>query len=136
MTAPKRRRAAPVTTRKAAPKVKAVPPPPEPVKVGIEQAIEQMTPEFVACRDYGHSWKPFTATWNPTFRYYESQLKCQRCNTVRTRFIGPQGQRAGGRYDYVDGYTIKGLGFLSVDDRDHIRLASMLNLVPREVTGE
>lgn len=108
---------------------KPAPAPPEPlVRIGIEEAVAQMTPEFIACRDYGHSWQPFTVNWNPADRYYQQQLKCGRCRTLRTRFLGPHGERGGGRYEYAEGYVISGLGFLSTSDRDRIRLASMLNL--------
>jgi hypothetical protein len=84
-----------------------------------------MALEHVQCRDFGHSWRPFTARWLAKFNSYESQLICARCNTVRTRFLSRTGEQLSGGYDYAEGYLVKGLGRLTGHDRDSIRLASI-----------
>ena len=97
-----------------------------------DSAIESLPAGFLHCRDFGHSWKPYRATWNAQFRYYETTLRCVRCKTQRTRYIGPRGQLAGSKYEYADGYQMTGYGPMTGGDRDHIRLASIMHLLPNK----
>jgi hypothetical protein len=90
----------------------------------------------VQCRDFGHSWRPYTARWIAQYNQYESQLICQRCNTIRTRFLSRTGEQVSSGYDYADGYLIKGLGRLSGHDRDEIRLASILAVLVEDTAAD
>lgn len=94
----------------------------------LTQAIAGMEPEHLHCRDFGHGWQPWTARRVPGG--YESVLRCARCLTVRVRKIGMRGQVLSTSYDYPDGYQVKGLGQLTGTDRDKVRLASLLALLP------
>lgn len=97
--------------------------------VGLEKAVQSMKVEYVQCRDFGHSWRPYHAKWWPKENAYESQLRCPRCGCVRTRWLSRTGSQIGSAYDYPDGYQMKGLGRLSGTDRDVIRLQSILSVL-------
>lgn len=99
-------------------------------EIELGQAIRGLTPEYVQCRDFGHSWRPFSARWLSRENCFESILRCARCTTERTRFLGPRGQLMTSRYDYSDGYQMPpGTGHLSSSDRDQIRLASIQSIL-------
>jgi hypothetical protein len=95
----------------------------------LEAAVQGLRPEFLQCRDYGHAWRKFTAKWLPSFNLYDVREKCMRCDTTRARSIGRHGERLGAQYEYPDGYQMTGMGRLSGDDRDVIRLASVLHVL-------
>jgi hypothetical protein len=95
----------------------------------LDAAISHMELEFIQCRDFGHSWRPYSARWLPSDNCYESQLRCARCKAIRTRWLSRTGSQVGGGYDYADGYLVKGIGRLTGTDRDKIRLASVLVLL-------
>jgi hypothetical protein len=77
------------------------------------------------CRDYGHSWEPFTAARLAGNKGYEQTLRCARCKTTRRRYLNRRGEVVTGGYDYADGYLIHGLGRLSGIDRGAVRIASV-----------
>ena len=90
----------------------------------------------VQCRDFGHSWRPYTARWISRYNQYESQQLCQRCSTIKTRFLSRTGEIVSSGYDYADGYLIKGLGRLTGHDRDEIRLASVLAVLVEDTAAD
>jgi hypothetical protein len=98
----------------------------------IDNAIHGMPSEFIQCRDFGHLWRPRVATWIAEKDHYETELKCQRCKTVRLRYIGPRGELLKSGYDYSDGYVVKGMGRLDGEERDLLRLESVLRVLPVE----
>ena len=102
----------------------------------VAQAISHMGLEFIQCRDFGHSWRPYSARWVPSDNCYESQLRCARCKTIRSRFLSRTGSQLSGNYDYPEGYLTKGLGRLTGTDRDMIRLASVLAVLPADTAEE
>jgi hypothetical protein len=97
------------------------------VTIGIEvaAALDALPPAYLECRDLGHDWRPFTAAYIAKERHYSQSLRCSRCDAVRTRLLGPRGQRLGNWYDYPDGYLIEGAGHLGEGARDGIRLRSV-----------
>lgn len=102
----------------------------------LDAAISHMELEFIQCRDFGHSWRPYSARWLPSDNCYESQLRCARCKAIRTRWLSRTGSQVGGGYDYADGYLVKGIGRLTGTDRDKIRLASVLAVLPSDTASE
>jgi len=102
----------------------------------LAAAVKRMDLGFLQCRDFGHSWRPFTARWMPQDNCYESQLQCQRCKTVRTRFLSRRGEQLSGGYDYAEGYLVKGMGRLTGTDRDSIRLASIQAVLQHDAAEE
>lgn len=117
-------------TRATATKQKA---PPE---TEVEKAVKGMELAHIQCRDFGHSWRPYTARWMQQDNAYESQLQCQRCRTVRTRWLSARGEQLSGGYEYPEGYLVKGLGRLSGHDRDIIRLQSVLSVLAVDTAEE
>jgi hypothetical protein len=95
----------------------------------LDSALHHMRANFIQCRDFGHSWRPFTATWDPDYNVYKTALRCSRCFTKRFRDISRDGQQLGNRYDYTDGYTLKGVGRMTGEDRDHLRLESLTRIL-------
>src|SRR5882762_6238290 len=94
--------------------------------VDVDKLVHEMSTEFLQCRDFNHSWRPFTAEWVSEEKSFRVQLKCQRCKAKRVRYIGQSGGLISSHYDYPDGYLIKGLGPLSGTDRDYLRLQSVM----------
>jgi hypothetical protein len=102
----------------------------------IERAVKGMSLAFIQCRDYGHSWRPYSARWVPQDNAYVSELQCQRCKSVRQRFLTRTGAMAGGHYEYPDGYLVKGMGRLTGTDRDIVRLQSVLAVLVQDTTED
>jgi hypothetical protein len=104
----------------------------KPRTTSIEAAVNQMTFEQLECRDFGHSWKPYTARiLGGRLGGYEFTLICDRCETKRYRQIGRTGALVKSKYDYEPGYLIHGLGQLTRDDRDEFRLATVVAVIKR-----
>jgi len=107
-----------------------------PQPVTTAQAIGQMRLDHLQCRDFGHSWRPYTARWAEADKCYESVLRCQRCSTLRLRYLSSRGDLVSSRYDYADGYLIAGMGRLDGADRAQIRLESVLRVMPPDTAEE
>lgn len=92
----------------------------------MKAALAQMRPEYAHCRDYGHQWNPLNVY--DVGRSYERLLRCGRCGTQCSQEITKKGGRlvGGRRYTYPDDYQIKGMGYVSAEDRGFVRLASIL----------
>jgi hypothetical protein len=91
----------------------------------LATAIEQMPESHVHCRDYGHAWRPYTASFNARERCYEQSLRCTRCRTIRQRLLDTHGQVLHSQYVYADGYLVTGMGRLAADAKGEMRLASI-----------
>lgn len=91
----------------------------------VTTAIGQLSDGQLLCRDFGHSWRPYTARWIAQRRQYEEALRCTRCKTMRLRLISESGELLANRYRYADGYLVEGIGRLTGDDRDALRVAAM-----------
>jgi hypothetical protein len=96
----------------------------------LADTLHEMPVEHLACRDFGHSWQPFSAAWLAKERAYRTQLRCARCGTIRERWLDRYGAQVSSQYHYADGYLIHGLGRLTGHDRDAVRLASVQALIP------
>lgn len=94
--------------------------------------VHELRTDYLQCRDFGHSWRPYTARWDARENAYRTELRCSRCKTIRVRWIGPRGQQLDSRYDYSDGYLVKGIGRLTGSDRDALRLESVLRVLPED----
>lgn len=132
---------APTTRRKAPPKATVVPArgsgrklrsvatdPPAPGLFDLETALKDMPDNFLQCRDYLHSWRPYGAKVNPDGTY-ESTLRCNRCTALKVRVLSRHGTILSAHYDYPDGYTMAGSGRLDGDARDRIRLRSVMKQI-------
>lgn len=77
------------------------------------------------CRDLGHQWRPFKASFNLTERVFERTLRCGRCRTERSQALTQVGAVLKNNYDYPDGYLVPNLGRLAGDSRNMVRLESV-----------
>lgn len=91
----------------------------------VSTALGAMPDTHLLCRDFGHSWRPWDAQWIPQRRQYVEALLCSRCQTVRKRLLDEYGAQLGQSYTYADGYLVHGLGRLTGDDRNAVRLAGL-----------
>lgn len=75
---------------------------------------------YQACRTFNHAWE-FT-TVKRDGREYVQGLRCMRCATERfVKIDARTGEPRGNRYDYPEGYVIKG-GTLTARERAQLRL--------------
>lgn len=97
---------------------------------------EELPDAYLSCRDLGHTWRPFTASWDSQERAYRRVLQCSRCTTERTQWVSSSGHIAhGNSYNYPEGYTAPGgWGRMDGQARDALRLQSVLRMV--ETTEE
>lgn len=93
----------------------------------IEQTVSGMANNHLFCRDLGHAWQPFTA--QKVGKAYESTLRCTRCKTTKTRMITSDGYLNGNKFNYTDGYLVKGFGRATITVRSVMRLESVLRVV-------
>lgn len=91
----------------------------------VGDAIAGMPDTHLLCRDFGHSWRPWTAEWIPQRRQYVEALVCTRCQTLRKRLLDEYGAQLAQSYTYADGYLVHGVGRLTGDDRNSLRLAGL-----------
>lgn len=113
-------------------KLRSAPPPPDEQHFDMDSAIAQMSDNQIMCRELRHAWKPWTVHTDTKAKLYEVKLRCTKCKTVRVREIGFHGQLIGNRYEYPDGYLVKGLGRLDDNDRARLRLESVFRLLPSQ----
>jgi hypothetical protein len=105
-------------------KTKALPPPPV--------LVQTMTDDHLHCRDWGHAWKAYTA--KAVVGGFESILVCDRCETFRVRYLTRTGAVKRTNYRYPPGYLVKGLGALTAQQRDTMRLLSLTRLMEELTT--
>lgn len=88
-------------------------------------AINGMSDGHLLCRDFGHSWRPWDVEYIPQRRQYVEALVCARCETVRRRLLDGDGALLANSYSYPDGYLVHGIGRMTGDDRNDMRLAGL-----------
>ena len=89
-----------------------------------------LTDAALLCRDVGHYWRPFTASWEPASRSYYRVLRCGRCKTERHQLLDSRGHPVSGHYVYPEGYLAPaGMGRLVGDERDTLRLESLVRVM-------
>ena len=94
----------------------------------LESVIDDMRLEHVQCRDFSHSWRPYTARMIQGGQF-EQVLRCSRCKTLRNRLLSRTGAILSSSYDYADHYVIKGLGRIVGEEKDHLRLLSVQHIL-------
>jgi hypothetical protein len=86
---------------------------------------------YLPCRDWGHQWRPYTATALPGGSV-ERVLACGQCGTQRTQVVDPEGYLASsGSYGYAEGYLMHNVGRMTRDRRAAFRLASTQQLLSK-----
>lgn len=75
--------------------------------VSIDQFAHGLSDGFLACRELGHNWQPFTATYDRDARVIDRRLRCRRCKTERVQVITSAGHVVSNHYKYAEGYQAK-----------------------------
>ena len=88
------------------------------------QSIDDIPDEFLLCRDLGHAWAPHDVKISRKFGEIHRILQCRSCPTQRTQILDMDGYAKRSRYEYPEGYVLRGVGRLSVADRAHVRVIS------------
>lgn len=60
------------------------------------------------CRELGHSWDAYTASYDAKAKVYDRTLQCGSCGTQRHQVIDSDGEVVKNTYTYVEGYLAKG----------------------------
>ena len=82
------------------------------------------------CRDIGHTWMPFEASFDPKTKVYKQALRCPRCTTIRRRALSRNGEILGSSYTYPETYRAPhGLGVTTAPVRAEIRVFSLTRLL-------
>ena len=101
----------------------------------VERAAEEWSDGQIACRAYGHTWRPVTVFHTPGV--YTILQRCPRCRNERRQEIDESGYPLSQwRMSYVDGYLLRQLGRVGTHGRAVLRLATLRNLYVEEVSIE
>ena len=88
--------------------------------------VEHLKLSHLLCRDMGHAWRPRSAVWSQRERAYEVVRRCSRCHTERIMLLSDRGGVLESWYRYAEGYLVKGVGRIVGEQRDAVRLATVL----------
>ena len=90
----------------------------------VERAAEQWSDNQVACRTYGHNWRPRNVTHRPGV--FTVMQRCSRCTTTRAQQINESGYPLSGwRMGYDPGYLLHSVGRLGVHGRAVLRIVNL-----------
>lgn len=89
----------------------------------VDQIIEGIDPTSLVCRDFAHSWTSWYA--KRTEDGFERGLRCTNCDTRKVQKLDTLGYIAASRYEYPDGYVLKGVGRVNAEFKACVRLASL-----------
>jgi hypothetical protein len=97
-----------------------------PDREAVETAAEGWTDAVLACRTYGHQWRPLKAQHSPAYRYIRTEHVCRSCRAHRVQEMSERGSVYATWYVYPDGYLLRGSGGrITGDARDGLRLAAV-----------
>lgn len=100
--------------------------------------LSDLPASFLACRDIGHAWRPYTASWESAERRYRRVLRCSRCKADRVQFLDASGHVESTHYDYPDGYTRPAgseFGPYDAAMRNAVHLLGVTRLVEQATSG-
>lgn len=101
----------------------------------IEVAANSWSDGQIACRVYGHNWRPLTVRHRPGV--FTILQRCNRCSNERQQQINEQGFPLDQwRMTYRDGYLLKNLGRVGQDGRAVLRLKNLTGLYIEEEPEE
>jgi hypothetical protein len=97
---------------------------------------EGLPERFLACRDFGHSWRSYSATFSRAERQYRRELHCSRCRTGKVQWLTITGHVESTHYVYPDGYNRPAAsGAYDASVRDLIRLTHLTNALETAVAS-
>lgn len=84
---------------------------------------EELDDMHALCRDLLHAWKPYDAEITRT--HIVRVLRCVRCKTIRRQKLTRKGEIVGASYSYPKGYTMRGQGRMTSEQRAQLRVANI-----------
>jgi hypothetical protein len=96
----------------------------------VETFAASLPDRYLTCRELGHTWKPYRASFDTTARAYDRELRCTRCHTSRTQVVSTTGHVLANHYRYPNGYLTKHVEDAMVS-RDVFRLESLTRYLNR-----
>lgn len=97
----------------------------------LEGFVHGLTEGYLACRELGHQWQPFTATYDETARVIDRRLRCRRCKTQRSQLITMAGHVISNHYKYAEGYQAKNVEKGVRYSRDLFRLEAVTRFLEK-----
>lgn len=92
----------------------------------VRDFAAELDEALLQCRELGHLWSPWTASWSGEEGCYHRTLRCDRCTTERNQSLSDRGAVLTNSYVYPEGYLHEGMGRIAGDGRDMLRLESVL----------
>lgn len=92
--------------------------------------IRASATDFVNCRDMMHAWEPYTA--ERTTSGFKRVLVCRRCDAHRFDELDKRGGVIRRHYTYAVGYVAKGIGRMTGDTKNMVRLESLTRMLKGE----
>lgn len=90
-----------------------------------QQVADDLPDTYLLCRELAHAWLPFNANID-RHGIIERTVRCSRCQTKRIMGVNSRnGEILSSRYEYPEGYTLRGVGRIAGPARDVLRLASL-----------
>lgn len=83
-----------------------------------DEWIKTLDEAMLHCRELGHSWGNYTASYEKKTRCYHRVLICITCGTERTQVLDSRGEVLQNKYAYIEGYLAKGV----VNDEGNARV--------------
>ena len=77
--------------------------------ITAEEFAAELSDRLLHCRELGHTWRPFTVSFDKSSRSYDRRLRCASCRTIRKQLLDSRGHVIRNGYDYSDGYLAKNL---------------------------
>lgn len=92
----------------------------------VRRAAEGWDEDQLECRMYAHSWRPHTAQRDKRVNLIKVVQICQRCDTQKHQEINSNtGEVFASWYVYGEGYLSKGIGRITGDGRNVLRLEAV-----------
>jgi hypothetical protein len=95
----------------------------------VELLAEDLSDNFLRCRDFGHQWKMANA--KKVGRTWERTMYCPSCKYNKHQVLDSHGVIITEKPDYPDGYLIKGMGRINGDGKAVLRLASTIRVAQK-----
>lgn len=99
--------------------------------VSVETFAASLPARYLECRELGHHWRAWNASWDAAARAWDRTLRCSRCKTERSQLLNELGHVLSNHYRYADGYQAKNVESAVRISRDVFRLESLTRYLNR-----
>jgi hypothetical protein len=99
----------------------------------VQRAAAGWDDEVLKCRTDGHRWEDSRATRNDRYKYIRIVQVCPRCVSERITEMDFYGEVFDRHIDYSEGYLLVGLGRISGQGRNVLRMTSVERLFDVQV---